>query len=129
MAFLEDGSMKLSDNTFVQRANAVDFVSRYPIVRGKNLGILLGSSGSELNRPLQEYYDPLSFTGIDITSYTGSLGSASGFGPLKAVVSNTEVFIGTGRTITGIETNYRGTMDIVTSTCPSGWNPSNKTLK
>lgn len=105
MGFLENADTKITyDAPFLPTANATtldysianDYSVRYPMVKGKNLGVLLGSTGSDLNRPLQEYYDAGNFTGIDIASYAGALGGNSAYGSIKAVVSNTETFIGTG---------------------------------
>jgi uncharacterized protein (TIGR02145 family) len=85
MAFLEDGSTKVSFvpgngvglESIVQSAYAaatgIDYSARIPASRGDELGILLGNSGSDTNRPLQELYDVNAFTGVNVQAYSGSI--------------------------------------------------------
>jgi hypothetical protein len=51
------------------------------------LGILLGNSGGSLNQPVQELYNAVSFTGVDILSSTGGI--------YNAYVSRLEILSGT----------------------------------
>lgn len=74
---------------WIDQANAattsIDYSLRIPVSKGDELGILLGNSGSDTNRPLQELYDASSFTGVNIQAYSGSI---------KAILNSTDTISG-----------------------------------
>lgn len=50
-------------------AYAASYDARSPLLRGSQLGILLGTAtGSTLNQPVQELYNGASFTGVDVVN-------------------------------------------------------------
>ena len=83
MAFLEDGSKAAGigmvpgvDTTW---AGGSSYSSRTPLSKGDALGIVLSNTGGNLNQPVQERYDPLAFTGMDLAKTTSGSGYALAF--------------------------------------------------
>lgn len=125
MAFLEDGSTKTAyedslknsplflgeglGGRWIDQANAattnIDYSLRIPASKGDELGILLGNSGSDTNRPLQELYNTSSFTGVNVQTYSGSI---------KAMLNSTD-------TISGSLVNLQASYTSRVVSYPSSW--------
>jgi hypothetical protein len=103
MAFLEDGS-KATGIGMIPGIPGVDeawaggssYSARTPVSKGDALGIVLSNTGGNVNQPVQERYDALSFTGLDIintqtgyTAYFSSKNTLSGTGTKLAILKST----------------------------------------
>jgi hypothetical protein len=103
----------------IPAAYAASYEARYSFTQGSPLGILLvNSSGANYNQPLQNGYDAASFTGVELQTYTGAVTAVLNNG--SSLVNSTS----TGGWLGGLAMNYAGTMEIVMSSCPRGWNAS-----
>jgi prepilin-type N-terminal cleavage/methylation domain-containing protein len=96
MAFLEDGS-KASGIGMVPGvgeawAGGSSYSSRVPVSKGDALGIVLSNTGGNVNQPVQERYDALSFTGLDLARTT----SGSGYAMVFSAGDSTVPASGTG---------------------------------
>jgi hypothetical protein len=74
MAFLEDGSkatgIGMVPGVDTAWAGGSSYSSRTLVSKGDALGIVLSSTGGNINQPVQELYNPSSFTGIDLVKTT-----------------------------------------------------------
>jgi hypothetical protein len=128
MNFLEDGSnitaLKNPDFGIIPTGFAVsssDYSQRTPTTKGDSIGILLSTSTGNLNQPLQENIS-VSFTGIDLVTYTGTLSDGKSM-TLKAQITNTENISGTGGELMAVESNMNQKMRLLMFACPTvvGW--------
>ena len=83
MAFLEDGSkatgIGMVPGVGEAWAGGSSYSSRVPVSKGDALGIVLSSTGSNVNQPVQELYSAGSFTGLDLARTTSGSGYAMVF--------------------------------------------------
>ena len=84
MVFLEDGSRASGIGMGTLGAETAwaggsSYSSRTPLSKGDALGIVLSNTGGNLNQPVQERYDPLAFTGMDLAKTTSGSGYALAF--------------------------------------------------
>lgn len=89
--FLENTSSLTFENSLIGKTYASnrDYSKRILKTFWKELGILLINTWSDINRPLSELYNEVSFTGIDITSFTWTLSNGVNIWELKAILSDT----------------------------------------
>ena len=60
-------------------AGGSSYSSRVPVSKGDALGIVLSSTGGNVNQPVQELYNAGSFTGLDLARTTSGSGYAMVF--------------------------------------------------
>lgn len=65
LSLMEDSSTKLTNVPVLIPQAFAGYETRTPSVKGDTLGILLGSTGSTMNQPIQELYNAGSFTGVE----------------------------------------------------------------
>lgn len=95
LGLLEDSSTNVSFSPIMETAFA-GYALRIPFTRGHRLGVLLGSTGSYLNQPIQEL---VSVSGsMDVTTYTGSFAGTM-IGNVKALFAKDDIITGTGSDI------------------------------
>lgn len=128
MNFLEDGSkITAFENKNFDiipmgfAASTSDYSQRTPTTKGDNIGVLISTSTGNLNQPLQENIS-VSFTGIDLVTYTGTLSDGKTM-TLKAQITNAENISGTGGELMAVESNLNQKMRLVMFACPTvpGW--------
>ncbi len=128
--FLENTSSLTFENSLIGKTYASnrDYSKRILKTFWKELGILLINTWSDINRPLSELYNEVSFTGIDITSFTWTLSNGENIWELKAILSDTasDNIIGTWSVLSWLKIRYGGYIEILMPSCPSGWNVSSK---
>lgn len=71
---------------FIDTAYAASYINRSPFTRGQSLGVLLWTD-SNSNQPIQERYDTLTFTGVDIMNTEEKY---------SAIFSQNDILTGTG---------------------------------
>jgi hypothetical protein len=84
MAFLEDGSKASGIGMGTLGADTAwaggsSYSARTPVSKGDALGIVLSSTGGNVNQPVQELYVAGSFTGLDLAKTTSGSGYAMVF--------------------------------------------------
>ncbi len=83
MVFLEDGSkasgIGMVPGVGTAWAGGSSYSSRTPVSKGDALGIVLSSTGGNVNQPVQEKYDVAAFTGMDLVKTTSGSGYAMFF--------------------------------------------------
>jgi Concanavalin A-like lectin/glucanases superfamily len=123
MNFLEDGSNVIA---FVPNAYASigsDYSKRSPMVKGDTLGILLASGTGNLNQPVQEKYDVLVFTWVDLIKTTVSSGYTMIFSKNDTIAS--VVTSGTGAYTGSLFTfAYNKRDDLLSNKTFAGLDPS-----
>ncbi|MDD2916519.1 MAG: type II secretion system protein [Candidatus Gracilibacteria bacterium] len=123
---MRDGNILGGDkeNIFIDTAFA-GYETRTPAMKGYALGVLLASSGSLLNQPIQELIS--GNTSLDIQNFSGSLGGTA-IGPLASYFSKSDSILPTSTgsilaTALQISMNNGGNGFNAPSTCPSGFVP------
>ena len=83
MVFLENGSkasgIGIGPGLDSAYAGGSSYPSRTPVSKGDALGIVLSSTGGNVNQPVQELYSASSFTGLDLAKTTSGSGYAMVF--------------------------------------------------
>ncbi|MDD2916727.1 MAG: type II secretion system protein [Candidatus Gracilibacteria bacterium] len=123
---MRDGNTLGGDkgNIFIDTAFA-GYETRTPAMKGYALGVLLASSGSLLNQPIQELIS--GNTSLDLQNFSGSLGGTA-IGPLASYFSKSDSILPTSTgsilaTALQISMNNGGNGFNAPSTCPSGFVP------
>lgn len=124
--FFENSSNIAFENKLISKtyASSVDYSARIVKSFWKELWVLLINTGSDINRPLQEKYNTISFTWIDVKTYTWSLSDWTNIWDLKVVFNNKETdnITGTWINLIRLENIYKQKMQVVMMNCPSWWN-------
>ncbi len=120
-----ENPLSFQSNEFISTSYASqrDVKNRYIFVKWDELWVLLVGSGSEKEGlPLHELYNPVSFTGIDIQNFSGTINSWENIGNITVIVSETASISWTGSQIyLSIQNNYADTIQLVFAECPVGW--------
>lgn len=106
MIFLEDTSTPTAFTPSivptVSASSTSDYSKRIPRVTGDSLGILLGNSGSDIGKPVQEISSIIASGSLNIVTETGGL--------YKAYIASTNILSGTGPIFIPLLTNYDSTI-------------------
>lgn len=128
LTFLETSdTITMFNNVNKVFADNIDYTSRVPKTFWSEMWIILLNTGSNINRPLQEFKS-VSFTWIDIKTYTWSVGW-NNFWNLKVILKTNDELVWTWKTISIIsdlynykKVNIPAWTKLIMSWCPSWWN-------
>lgn len=123
--YLENSSPIAFDSGIVPQAYAanIDYSTRTLKSYGKELWFLFVNTGSNANIPLHELRNELSFTGVDIKTYTWVLSNGENIWDLKAVFNNKidDNIVWTGSILIRLENIYWWLSKLVMDWCPTWW--------
>jgi len=126
--FLENSSNLTFENNLITNtyASSIDYSKRILKTFWKELGILLINTWSNINKPLNELYNEVSFTGINISSFTWTLSNGVNIWELKVAFNDTpsDNIVGTWAVLSWLKIRYGWYIEMVMTSCPAGWSVS-----